>query len=75
MHLAALGEDGDVLKPDSADGCTALNVYPKPLSCILGLWCINYTSVGQLLKDHLEIRRKHNVQINRSKTPVVSAEF
>lgn len=56
MHLAALGErDGDVLKLDYADGCTALYIYPKLSSCILGLQCINYTSVGQLLKDHLDM--------------------
>jgi hypothetical protein len=24
-----LGRDGVVLKPDSADGCSALNAYPK----------------------------------------------
>lgn len=55
MHLAALGErDGDVLKLDCADGCTALYICPKSSSCILGLQCINYTSVGQLLKVHLD---------------------
>lgn len=67
--------DGDVLKPESADGCAALSVYPKSLNCILGLWCKNYTSVGQLLKDYLETGKNLNVQSNRSRSPVVYAKL
>lgn len=63
-----------VLKRDCADGCAALYMYPKPFSCILGLRCINCTSVRQLLKDHSDKGENHG-QRDRDRIAVIYAKF